>query len=105
MLYGENWGLGYNWIRQHGQFETIVATGRTPIDAETTHVRMCVIAQIGEHVGDDLRQELEAYMAEHAVFAEQDFEIWENKKFRAKPPLCAADGPIVEFRRWAQQFY
>lgn len=105
MMYGENWGLGYNWIRQHGQFETIVATGLTPIDAETTHVRMCVIAKIGDRAESEARSELEAYMAEHAVFAEQDFEIWENKKFREKPPLCEDDGPIVEFRRWAAQFY
>jgi hypothetical protein len=44
-------------------------------------------------------------MDEHAVFAEQDFAIWENKKFRERPPLCDEDGPIGEFRRWAAQFY
>lgn len=104
-MYGENWGLGYNWIRQTGRFETIVATGLTPIDAETTHVRMCVIARLDDRAESEVRNELEGYMAEHAVFAEQDFEIWENKKYRAKPPLCEADGPITEFRRWASQFY
>lgn len=101
MLYGENWGLGYSWLRQFGQFETIVATGLTPIDKETTHMRMGVIARMG---GRD-EGELKAYMDEHAVFAEQDFAIWENKKFREKPPLCPDDGPILEFRRWAAQFY
>ncbi len=101
MLYGENWGLGYSWLRQTGQFETIVATGLTPIDNETTHVRMGVIALMDGRA----ESELEAYMQEHAVFAEQDFAIWENKKYREKPPLCEADGPIIEFRRWAAQFY
>ncbi len=101
MLHGENWGLGYSWLRQTGQFETIVATGLTPIDNETTHVRMGVIALMDGRA----ESELEAYMQEHAVFAEQDFAIWENKKYREKPPLCEADGPIIEFRRWAAQFY
>jgi hypothetical protein len=36
---------------------------------------------------------------------EQDFPIWENKCYRERPPLCEADGPIQEFRRWARQFY
>lgn len=105
MMYGENWGLGYSWLRQAGQFDTIVATGLTPIDCETTHVRMAVIARVGDRVESEVRSEVEAYMDEHAVFAEQDFAIWENKKFRERPPLCDEDGPIGEFRRWAAQFY
>ncbi len=105
MMYGENWGLGYSWLRQSGHFDTIVATGLTPIDRETTHIRMGVIARIGERAENEVRGEVESYIAEHAVFAEQDFEIWENKKFREKPPLCEADGPIGEFRNWASQFY
>ena len=105
VIEGENWGLGYNWLRQHGRFDTIVATGLTPIDAETTRVRMGVIARRGDRDEDTLRRELRAYMDEHAVVATQDFPIWENKLFRPTPLLCDGDGPIGEFRAWAAQFY
>lgn len=104
-MHGENWGLGFSWLRQAGNHDTVVATGLTPIDGETTHVRMGVIAQMGDAEAAEVRQELQTYMAEHAVFAEQDFEIWENKRFRAQPGLCEEDGPIADFRRWAAQFY
>jgi phenylpropionate dioxygenase-like ring-hydroxylating dioxygenase large terminal subunit len=36
---------------------------------------------------------------------DQDVPIWENKLFRERPQLCDADGPIMQFRKWAQQFY
>ncbi len=105
VMHGENWGLGYNWIKQNGHFETVVATGMTPIDGETTRVRMGVIARRSDGDRPIERAELEAYVREHSVFAEQDFVIWENKRFRPRPPLCEGDGPIAEFRRWAAQFY
>lgn len=104
-MFGENWGLGFSWLRQHATYDTVVATGLTPIDGETTHVRMGVIARIGDADEAKARAELEANMAEHAVFAEQDFAIWENKVFRPNPGLCPDDGPIADFRRWASRFY
>lgn len=36
---------------------------------------------------------------------DQDVPIWENKLYRARPRLSRADGPIMQFRKWAQQFY
>ena len=103
VIEGENWGLGYNWLRQHGRFDTIVATGLTPIDAETTRVRMGVIARRGDRDEDTLRRELRAYMDEHAVVATQDFPIWENKLFRPTPLLCDGDGPIGVYGKWMRQ--
>lgn len=105
VMYGENWGMGYSWLRQVGTYDTVVATGMTPIDGETTHMRMGVIARIGDQSQAVAREEIQRYMQEHAVFAEQDFAIWENKIFRAKPGLCEEDGPILDYRRWAAQFY
>lgn len=34
-----------------------------------------------------------------------DVEIWENKKYIARPLLALGDGPIAEYRQWAKQFY
>jgi cholesterol 7-dehydrogenase len=42
------------------------------------------------------------------AFEEQfnrDVPIWESKKFLPKPLISKADGPIMNFRRWMQQFY
>jgi phenylpropionate dioxygenase-like ring-hydroxylating dioxygenase large terminal subunit len=36
---------------------------------------------------------------------DQDVPIWENKLFRPHPQLSDADGPIMQFRKWARQFY
>lgn len=36
---------------------------------------------------------------------EQDIPIWENKIFQTYPLLCDGDGPILQYRRWARQFY
>lgn len=106
LMHGENWGLGYSWLRQTSAFfDTVVATGLTPIDAETTHVQLGVIARQGEQGEADTREQLRSYMDEHAVVAQQDFPIWENKIYREDPLLCDGDGPISAYRRWAQQFY
>lgn len=35
----------------------------------------------------------------------QDFEVWKNKKYVMKPMLAQGDGPIIQYRRWAAQFY
>lgn len=105
LMYGENWGIGYSWLRQRGHFETIVVTGMTPIDDERTQVRMGVIAKIGAEPTPSVRAAFDAYMKEHAVFAEADFPIWENKLYRERPLLCDGDGPIADYRRWAAQFY
>lgn len=105
LMYGENWGLAYSWLKQHGHYETVVVTGMTPIDGETTRVRMGVIARIGASPSPAVRSAFEAYMKEHATFAEADFPIWANKRYRARPVLCDGDGPIAEYRRWAARFY
>ena len=44
-------------------------------------------------------------MREISKNLEQDILIWENKIFRTHPLLCNGDGPILQYRRWAKQFY
>ncbi|WP_079110264.1 Rieske 2Fe-2S domain-containing protein [Streptomyces roseifaciens] len=35
----------------------------------------------------------------------KDFPVWQNKAYVAHPKLTKGDGPIMEYRRWAGQFY
>ena len=102
---GENWGLGYSLIRQNGHFDTVVVTSFTAIDRENTCMKLAVLNRIEEDADDARKAELAGYMKEHAVLAEQDFAIWENKRYEANPVLCDADGPVAEHRKWAKQFY
>ena len=34
-----------------------------------------------------------------------DFKIWENKIYIDPPVLAKGDGPVAQYRMWAQQFY
>lgn len=36
---------------------------------------------------------------------EDDFDIWNHKKYIMRPPLAKGDGPIALYRKWARQFY
>jgi nitrite reductase/ring-hydroxylating ferredoxin subunit len=36
---------------------------------------------------------------------QQDFEIWEYKRYIQPPALAAGDGPVGKYRTWARQFY
>lgn len=36
---------------------------------------------------------------------DQDKRIFTRRSYQRHPGLCALDGPMAEFRRWAQQFY
>jgi nitrite reductase/ring-hydroxylating ferredoxin subunit len=104
-IWGENWGLGYSVVRQAGRFRTCVATGMTPIDRGTTCMKLGVIARRDGREDGEVERSLRAYMEEHALVAQQDFEIWENKLYRPRPTLCEEDGPIADYRRWVRQFY
>ena len=101
----QNWGLGYSFLTYTGMFTTIIATGLTPIDAEKTRVQFAIIGKKDGRSEQETRELLKAYMDDQALAIQQDFNIWEHKKFRPRPMLCDADGPIGEFRRWARQFY
>ena len=35
----------------------------------------------------------------------EDARIWEHKTHLSRPALSDKDGPIMQFRSWAQQFY
>jgi nitrite reductase/ring-hydroxylating ferredoxin subunit len=40
-----------------------------------------------------------------SVDAQQDFDIWQHKRYVHPPALAQGDGPIGKYRTWATQFY
>jgi hypothetical protein len=80
----------------------------TPIDFETTEVTHSYsIRKLGDddaslaktqRVGDALIRDLVKQV-------EEDLVILDRKICQPQPQLSEADGPIVQFRKWAKQFY
>jgi hypothetical protein len=64
-----------------------------------------VLTRERDRADPEIAAALRRYVADNVRTLEQDFPIWENKLYRARPLLCDADGPIHKFRRWAAQFY
>jgi phenylpropionate dioxygenase-like ring-hydroxylating dioxygenase large terminal subunit len=78
-----------------------VLTTTTPIDRR--HVRLLWHFYFPpglESVADDI---IEGVVGEHGLGADEP--IWRDKVFVDRPLLVKGDGPIVEFRRWYDQFY
>lgn len=48
---------------------------------------------------------LNATFENYKLDVSQDFKIWENKKYVHPPALSKGDGPVMQFRKWAEQFY
>lgn len=44
-------------------------------------------------------------LAEAKETIDQDIPIWETKRYRERPTLCDGDGPSMQYRKWASQFY
>lgn len=76
----------------------------TPVDEEHTEVtNMLAMRKMPMPFANALL--LRKAIAEGKKTIDQDVPIWENKIYRERPGLCEGDGPIMQFRRWAAQFY
>ena len=68
-------------------------------------MKMGILAERNGMDDERLESELGIYMQEHGKVAEQDFRIWENKRYVASPKLVESEHLIAEHRKWAEQFY
>jgi phenylpropionate dioxygenase-like ring-hydroxylating dioxygenase large terminal subunit len=76
----------------------------TPLDDERVGMRSVLgIRRLGSRLAESLL--MRKAIREGARTIEQDIPIWENKRYRERPLLTDADGPIMQYRRWYQQFY
>jgi phenylpropionate dioxygenase-like ring-hydroxylating dioxygenase large terminal subunit len=100
----ELWGLGIDSVRQVG-----LGPGRTlftilPIDDTLLHARYTFFVERDPDSGEPSRYG-RGLMREFERQITQDIPIWEHKIYRATPRLAMGEGPIVDFRRWTEQFY
>ena len=45
------------------------------------------------------------YYREYKRDVSDDFRVWENKAYVHPPSLAQGDGPVILYRKWAEQFY
>lgn len=76
----------------------------TPVDEEHTEVNS-ILAMRRMPMPFANRILLRKAIREGRKTIDQDVPIWENKVYRERPALCDGDGPIMQYRRWAAQFY
>ena len=86
--------------------ESILLLVHVPRDLRSFHQRFGVIVKKLPHFSEEQNAQLaESYS--QAVFDSfaQDQKIWDTKVRVDDPLLCANDGPIVQLRKWYEQFY
>lgn len=98
------YGPGFSVIRFHGIVDTILLGCNTPVSANTCEQRFSFRVR---RLGDDLTTSRvgEAFVAEISQQIQEDLPIWRNKGYVVRPLLADTDGPYLNFRKWASQFY
>lgn len=102
------WGLGIDIARMKSDFMHIVYMHlQTPIDEKRIEIRFHITCRrLNKEDGHQEPPEFVARIGEGLlVELRNDKVIWDNKIYRPSPRLAENEGPVLEYRRWAQQFY
>ncbi|BAZ50087.1 Rieske (2Fe-2S) region [Nostoc sp. NIES-4103] len=102
------YGLGYLVERIYPgsefQPEFINLNLNTPVDGEYVDDHL-IISFKKSGSGFDNSDLEDMILQAIAIDAEKDLPILEHKVYQSSPVLCEDDGPIMQYRRWASQFY
>lgn len=86
--------------------ESILMNSHTPIDANSFELRFGVLVKKFPGMDDAACAEMvKGYVDLTNMAFGQDVEIWHNKVRVDNPLLCDGDGPVIQNRRWYEQFY
>ena len=91
--------LGFGVLRIADLVTFVYAS--SPVDEENTH-QQWLFAYPKAH-GDEAGHQIIDAFSKSGIY--QDIPIWNHKRYEAKPLLVEGDGPILQYRRWAAQFY
>jgi nitrite reductase/ring-hydroxylating ferredoxin subunit len=108
----EIFGLGYSLVNvrvPRFDLDARLWVLPTPIDERRLTLRLAASVRTGS-LQLPARRLADAALTQLVLYglargAQQDFPIWENKRYLERPALAAGDGPIGLYRRWALQFY
>ncbi|WP_353213568.1 Rieske 2Fe-2S domain-containing protein [Salinisphaera hydrothermalis] len=82
--------------------EMVFIDAVTPIDPGNVAVTFSLTARLTDIQDPDMSLEL---VEEGVRQVSEDVPIWSHKTRWDRPSLARGDGPIMKFRRWADQFY
>lgn len=97
-------GPGFAITRYQGLIDASLVGCSTPIDEETTLVTFLFSLRNpdrDEHTARVARAFVESVSREIG----QDIPIWEHKRYVASPAVASSEKPILDYRRWYEQFY
>jgi 3-ketosteroid 9alpha-monooxygenase subunit A len=98
------WGPGVAATWFTGLVDTLLWGCATPVDEGSCEVRFSfVLRQTGDAATTSSLGE--AFIEEIHARTVEDVEVWESKAYVPVPALAHHDGPIMQFRRWCEQFY
>jgi phenylpropionate dioxygenase-like ring-hydroxylating dioxygenase large terminal subunit len=100
----ELWGLGLDVVRQVGVGDARSIFWIVPLDDERVTAGHTFFVRRAQD-GDGPSKYGRGFMREFSRQLDQDIPIWEHKRYRKQPRLAMGEGAIVDFRRWAEQFY
>ncbi len=101
----ELWGLGFDVVRQTGLGPPACGVLTvTPVDGAQVDARYMFVLPKDPETDEPTRYG-NGIVAEFMRQIVQDIPIWEAKAYRETPSLAGGEGPIMEYRRWARQFY
>ena len=96
------YGPGLQVTRLSGKMRGVSVNSLTPLGDQKLEVGHAYYVEKGDPSSEKEVEEFwDYYMDDHAL----DFEIWNNKRYLARPVLAAGDGDVASFRRWFSQFY
>ena len=97
-------GPGFSVVRFSGIIDTLLLGCATPIETDRCEMRFTFKVR---RFADDraTRSVGEAAINEISRQLLEDKPIWEHKVFVERPALADTDGPFMQFRQWAGQFY
>lgn len=100
----DGYGPGFSVVRFGGIVDTVLLGCSTPIERDRCELRFTFAVRrfddeaVTSTVGEAFVNEVSRQLLE-------DQPIWEHKRFVERPALADTDGPFVQFRAWAAQFY
>lgn len=114
------WGFGYSAVEAHIKDLGMVTRQfvfPTPVDGDKISLRIAMsIKKIEDKkkinpmlalFPEELLRKLILKFSFKSYQSDvmQDFKIWNNKTYVHPPALAKGDGPVMQFRKWAEQFY
>ena len=98
------WGPGVAATWFTGLVDTLLLGCATPTGPGTCDLRYSFVVRAGDDAEATTRLGASFIEEIHQRTAE-DVEMWEMKAYVPRPALAHADGPIMQYRRWCEQFY